>query len=202
VAPEALRDRLMAALDRPARPSSDYDLNPTVDPGPGVLRPAGVLVAVDMTRDGHPRVVLTKRASALRHHPGQVAFPGGKVDPGDDGPVGAALRETREEIGMPRDVVEVLGTLPPHRTVTGFEVTPVLALITRPFAPVPEPGEVDEVFSVPLTHLIDPGAYVIEGRIWRGQRRRYYAVPWGPYYVWGATARILRGLADRMVDRV
>ncbi len=198
MAPEALRDRLMAALDRPARPSSDYDLNPTVDPGPGVLRPAGVLVAVDMTRDGHPRVVLTKRASALRHHPGQVAFPGGKVDPGDDGPVGAALRETHEEIGMPRDVVEVLGTLPPHRTVTGFEVTPVLALITQPFALVPEPGEVDEVFSVPLTHLIDPGAYVIEGRIWRGQRRRYYAVPWGPYYVWGATARILRGLADRM----
>lgn len=202
MAPDALRDRLVAALGRPARPSSDYDLNPTVDPGPGVLRPAGVLVAVDMTRDGVARIVLTKRASALRHHPGQVAFPGGKVDPGDDGPVGAALRETHEEIGMPRDVVEVLGTLPAHRTVTGFEVTPVLALITRPFNPVPEPGEVDEIFSVPLTHLIDPAAYVIEGRIWRGQRRRYYAVPWGPYYVWGATARILRGLADRMADGV
>jgi hypothetical protein len=99
-------------------------------------------------------------------------------------------------------VVEVLGTLPAHRTVTGFEVTPVLALITRPFAPVPEPGEVDEIFTVPLTHLINPAAYVIEGRIWRGQRRRYYAVPWGPYYVWGATARILRGLADRMTDGV
>jgi 8-oxo-dGTP pyrophosphatase MutT (NUDIX family) len=200
VAPEALRNRLLAALDRPARPSSDYDLNPSVDPGPGVLRPAGVLVAVDATRDGAPRVILTKRASALRHHPGQVAFPGGKVDRGDDGPVGAALRESQEEIGLPRDLVEVLGTLPAHRTVTGFEVTPVLALVTRPFIPVPEPGEVDEVFAVPLAHVIDPAAYLIEGRIWRGQRRRYYAVPWGPYYVWGATARILRGLADRMSD--
>ncbi len=198
MAAEGLRNRLVAALGRPARPSSDYDLNPAVDPGPGVLRPAGVLVAVDVSHGGAARVILTKRASALRHHPGQVAFPGGKVDPGDDGPVGAALREAHEEIGLPGNAVEVLGTLPAHRTVTGFEVTPVVALVVRPFAPVPEPGEVDEVFTVPLAHLIDPAAYGIEGRIWRGQRRRYYAVPWGPYYIWGATARILRGLADRM----
>jgi 8-oxo-dGTP pyrophosphatase MutT (NUDIX family) len=197
VTTDALRARLVAALDRPARPSSDYDLNPGADPGAVSWRPAGVLVAVDATGPV-PRVILTKRASALRHHPGQVAFPGGKVDDGDGGPVGAALREASEEIGLPPAAVTVLGELPSHRTVTGFEVTPVLALVTQPFAPRPEPGEVDEVFAVPLSHVADPARYGIQSRLWRGQRRRYYAVPWGPYYIWGATARILRGLADRL----
>ena len=198
VTTDALRARLVVALERPARPSSDYDLNPGVDPGSVAWRPAGVLVAVDATGPGAPRVILTKRASALRHHPGQVAFPGGKVDDGDGGPVGAALREASEEIGLPRTAVEVLGELPSHRTVTGFEVTPVLALVTVPFVARAEPGEVDEVFMVPLDHVANPARYGIQSRLWRGQRRRYYAVPWGPYYIWGATARILRGLADRL----
>ena len=98
-----------------------------------------------------------------------------------------------------REGIEVLGTLPPHETVTGFHVTPVLAWLGTPFEPVPEAGEVAEVFTVPLAHVTDPAAYVIESRHWRGQRRYYYAVPWGPYYIWGATARMLRALADRMV---
>ena len=147
---------------------------------------------------GRAEVVLTKRSSLLRHHPGQIAFPGGKVDATDAGPEAAALREAQEEIGLDPALVTVLGRLPPHETVTGFQVVPILARITAEFTAVPEAGEVAEVFRAPLAHVTDPARYAIEGRRWRGQRRRYFTVPWGPYYIWGATARILRGLADRM----
>ena len=195
-----LRARLLRALEAEAPPSSDYDLVPEWVPAKGArLRHAGVLVAVRETADG-PTVILTKRSSALKHHPGQIAFPGGKVDAGDDGPVGAALREAEEEIALPRDAVEVLGALPPHETVTAFEVTPVLALVTRAFDPVPEAGEVEEVFETPLDHVLNPANYSIQSRRWRGQRRAYFTVPYGPYYIWGATARMLRALADRMAD--
>jgi 8-oxo-dGTP pyrophosphatase MutT (NUDIX family) len=145
-------------------------------------------------------VVLTRRAARLRHHAGQVAFPGGKIDAGDPSAEAAALREAEEEIGLPPDAVEVLGRLAPHETVTGFAVTPVLGVIRRPFDPRPDPGEVAEVFRVPLAHVADPARYRIEVRRLNGQERRYYAVPWGPYYIWGATARILRGLAERMAQ--
>lgn len=191
-------DPLLAALGPSSPGSSDFDLNPEVVlPTGRVLRPAGVLVPVIETPGGF-RVVLTKRSSALRHHPGQIAFPGGKVDPNDADETAAALREAREEIGLHPDNVEVLGKLPGHETVTGFAMTPILARIKAPFDPVPEPGEVAEVFSVPLSHVSDPANFAVESRRWRGQRRYYYAVPYGPYYIWGATARILRGLAGRM----
>jgi 8-oxo-dGTP pyrophosphatase MutT (NUDIX family) len=190
--PASLAERLRRATG-PGDGSSDFDLNPGV-PEPEVrLRPAGVLIAVTPDRG----VLLTKRASHLKHHPGQIAFPGGKVEPGDGDAVGAALREAREEVGLPEAGVEVLGTLPPHRTVTGFLATPVLALVPR-FTPRPEPGEVQEVFEAPLSHLLDPANYAIQSRLWRGTERYYYAVPWGPYYIWGATARMLRVLAERM----
>ncbi len=189
---------LRAALNRAARPSSDYDLNPgIVLPEGRVLRPAAVLVGVTQQAE-QVQVVLTKRASHLRHHPGQIAFPGGRQDPDDPDLVATALREAHEEIGLPADAVEVLGTLPPHETVTGYQVTPILAHITRPFTPKPDPGEVAEVFATPLAHLLDPACFRVERRIWRGTWRNYYVVPWGPYYIWGATARILRGLADRV----
>ena len=190
--------RLRAALTAPSGPSSDYDLNAGIGRPEGrVLRDAGVLVGVSLGPAG-PVVLLTKRASHLKHHPGQIAFPGGKVDPGDDGPVGAALREAQEEVGLPPALVEVLGTLPPHETVTGFSVTPVLGWIRDSFQDIPEAGEVDEVFRVPLAHVADPARYSVQSRRWRGQRRHYYTVPWGPYYIWGATARMLRALADRL----
>ena len=92
----------------------------------------------------------------------------------------------------------MIGCLPAHETVTGFAVTPVLGLIRDDFVPKRDPGEVEEVFTVPLSHVLSSPRYAIEGRMWRGQYRRYYTVPWGPYYIWGATARILRGLAERV----
>lgn len=191
-------DILRRALEADGRPSSDFDLNPSVVLPPGrKLRPAAVLVGV-MDGAGGPEVLLTKRSSRLRHHPGQIAFPGGKQDPGDPTPEAAALREAHEEVGLPMDAVEILGRLPCHETVTSFDVVPILGRIVRDFPPVPELGEVDEVFRVPLSHVADPANFRIESRRWQGQRRYYFTVPYGPYYIWGATARILRGLADRM----
>ncbi len=193
-------DRLQAALARSGQGSSDFDLNPdTVLAERRKLRPAGVLIAV-MLDQPVPRVILTKRSSVLKHHPGQIAFPGGKQDAADRDVIDAALREAGEEIGLPSDLPEVLGVLPEHETVTGFRVTPVLAVVRRGFEIRPEPGEVEEVFSVPLDHLTNPGNYLIESRRWRRVRRYYYTVPYGPYYIWGATARMLCGLAARMQE--
>lgn len=190
---------VIAALAKNSAASSDFDLNPGSLPQGRVLRPAGVLVGL-LAAPGGPRVILTKRASHLKHHPGQIAFPGGKQDPGDADVIAAALREAQEEIGLQPENVQVLGTLPSHETVTAFTVTPVVARVLAPFTPRPEPGEVDEVFEVPLAHLADPARYGVQSRRWRGSLRHYFAVPWGPYYIWGATARILRGLAQRMQD--
>ncbi|MFN4129615.1 MAG: CoA pyrophosphatase [Paracoccaceae bacterium] len=189
--------RLLSAMQRPADASSDFDLNPGMQPPAGrILRPAGVLVPV-WTRPEGARVILTKRASHLKHHPGQIALPGGKVEPQDASVQAAALREAMEEISLAPALVDVIGHLPAHETVTGFSMTPVLGVIRDDFVPIAEAGEVEEVFSVPLSHVLDPAHYVIERRLWMGQWRRYFAVPYGPYYIWGATARILHGLAER-----
>ena len=191
---------LRAALSKPGHGSSDFDLNPDTKLSPDrKLRPAGVLVPITIV-SGAPRLVLTKRSSALKHHPGQIAFPGGKQDDTDADVTAAALREAQEEIGLPRTLPEVIGHLPEHETVTGFRVTPVLAILRQDFEIIPEPGEVEEVFSVPLGHVLNPANYLIESRRWRGERRYYFTVPFGPYYIWGATARMLRGLAARLEE--
>ncbi|WP_323781542.1 CoA pyrophosphatase [Thalassovita sp.] len=193
-------DPVLRALERTSAASSDFDLNPNVVlPEGRKLRAAGVLVGF-VERQGEVRVILTKRASHLKHHPGQIAFPGGKQEESDADVVAAALREAHEEVGLPPEMAQVLGRLPSHETVTSFQMTPVLAKVSPDFSPVPEPGEVEEVFEVPLAHLSNPANFQVQSRRWRGQQRHYFTVPFGPYYIWGATARILRGLAERMTE--
>lgn len=180
--------------------SSDYDLNPEaarmLDPG-RKLAPAAVLVPL-VERGSRVNVILTRRAAGLRRHGGQVAFPGGRVDPGDASIAAAALREAWEEIGLEPDQVELIGRLDPHETVTHFSVTPFVGRVQGPFRPRPDPAEVAEVFEVPLDFLLDPGNLHIHRRQWQGTWRRYYAIPYGPHYIWGATARMLKALADRL----
>jgi 8-oxo-dGTP pyrophosphatase MutT (NUDIX family) len=190
--------RIAAALDLRGAVSTDFDLNPDVHLAEDrVLRPASVLIPLQMV-DGRAELILTKRSARLKHHPGQIAFPGGKQDDTDGSAVAAALREAHEETGLPPELVQVLGELPTHETVTGYVITPILALVRDSFDERPEAGEVDEIFRVPLEHVINPANFRIEARRWQGRRRYYYAVPYGPYYIWGATARILRALAERV----
>ena len=191
---------IVRAAARVRTDSSDFDLNADF-PGPVTdsLRPAAVLLPLVETPRG-VGMILTKRAAALEHHPGQIAFPGGKIDATDADAIAAALREAEEEIGLPRGNVEVLGVLPHHRTITGFSITPVLGRVTGEFEPIAEAGEVDEVFTVPCRFLMQTDNFSVQSRLWQGKRRYYYTIPWGPYYIWGATARILRALAEGGAD--
>ncbi|SMR82558.1 8-oxo-dGTP pyrophosphatase MutT, NUDIX family [Aliiroseovarius halocynthiae] len=190
--------QLRAALSQSGPGSSDFDLTPGVKPLAGrKLRPAGVLMPFIETPKGLD-LVLTQRSSALKHHPGQIAFPGGKRDDADADIRATALREAYEEIGLHPNQVELLGQLPEHETVTGFTVTPVLGLIREEFTPTVDPGEVEEAFRVPFKHVSNLAKFSKQGRYWQGQMRWYDTVPLGPYYIWGATARMLRGLAERL----
>ncbi len=190
-------DRIAAALRAPAGATSDFDLNPGARPPARPLRPASVLVPL-VARDGALNLILTRRAVRLKHHPGQIAFPGGKQDPRDADARAAALREAREEIGLAPREVEVLGAFDTHETVTDFLVTPFVGLVAPEFRAVVDASEVAEVFEVPLGHVLDAGNFQVHGRRWQGGWRRYYVVAFGPYYIWGATARMLRMLADRL----
>lgn len=193
-----LSARLIGAIGRLHQASSDFDLFPATDlPENRTLRPAAVLIAIQSIDSG-PHVILTERASTLKHHAGQVAFPGGKRDQGDASLEETALREADEEIGLRPKNVQILGRMPSHETVTGFMVTPVIGIVRDTFIPKPDHNEVAEVFLAPLTHVTNVTHFSVQSRHWRNQRRGYYTVPYGPYYIWGATARILRTLAEGM----
>jgi len=160
------------------------------------LRPAAVLLPVVDRPDGLS-VLLTLRASDLRAHAGQVAFPGGKIDAGET-PCEAALREAQEEIGLEAQFIDPLGWLDPYFTGTGFRVAPLLALVEPSFALTINKLEVDEVFETPFAFLMDAANHRLEEREWQGRRRRYYAMPHEGRYIWGATAGILRNLYEKL----
>mgnify|MGYP000979727724 CR=1 FL=1 len=143
-------------------------------------------------------ILLTQRTADLPSHAGQIAFPGGKVDPEDDGPLGAALREASEEIGLDPALVEPLGFLDPYRTVTGFAVTPVLALVSPEFHLTLNTREVADAFEVPFAFLMDANNHEMHTRVYRGHERKYYAMPYGERYIWGATAGILVNMHRRL----
>lgn len=192
-------DRLRFALGTPtiAGMTGDYDLHP--DPAriiPGDLTPAAVLIAV--TREAEPQLLLTRRSADLRRHPGQIAFPGGRVDPDDADAVAAALREAEEEVALARHEVEVLGQLDTYETGTGYAITPVVGLVPAGLALIPQASEVAAIFHVPFAHVIDPANHEIRNGVWQGQTRRVYVIHHGAHEIWGATAGILVNLARRL----
>ena len=158
------------------------------------LTPASVLFPIVLRQSG-PSVLLTQRTAHLKDHPGQISFPGGRVEPADDSPAATALREAQEEIGLAARHVEILGYLPEYRTGTGFRVTPVVAVVKPPFDLRPEPGEVAEIFEVPFSFLMDSANHQQHSQHYRGKLRHYFAMPYGEYFIWGATAGIIVTLA-------
>lgn len=202
--PAELRDWISRHLDpfdavAPSRePRSDFDLNPMMNQGqPIQVRPAAVLVPLVERREGLS-VLLTRRSDTLRSHTGQVAFPGGRLDPGET-VWEAALREAEEEVGLSRAHVELAGLSTPYRTGTGFLVTPVVGFVPPDLPLTPNPDEVAEVFETPFGFLMDPANY--EPQYYDlpdGQRRHFYAMMWENQRIWGATAGMLRALYDRL----
>ncbi|MEL6478839.1 MAG: CoA pyrophosphatase [Pseudomonadota bacterium] len=165
---------------------------------PGAPRPAAVLCGL-VQRPAGVQVILTRRAAHLKQHAGQISFPGGKLDAADPSAEAAALREAEEEVGLDGAHLRLLGRLDDYLTGTAFRVAPFVAEIDPRWRPDPDPQEVAEVFETPLAFLMDPANRVQHFYEKDGLRRDYWAMPWGDYYIWGATAGMLKGLSDRIV---
>ena len=167
------------------------DLEKQTEAARQVLKPAAVLLLIVNQPPG-PTVLLTQRTTHLSAHAGQIAFPGGSCDAEDCTPENTALREAREEVGIAAERIQLLGRLPEYRTVTGFEVTPVVGWAEPPMAYVPDPHEVADVFEVPLDFLLDVRNHRYESAFVRGRVRHYWAMPYGERFIWGATAGMLK----------
>jgi len=187
----AQRDWLAERLARPA-PATAQNLSDGFRlPGrEGTPTPAAVLVPL-VNRPQGLQVLLTQRSAHLPDHPGQISFPGGRVEPDDVSLAAAALREATEEVGLPQAQVDVLGQLAEYETVTGYRVTPVVGWVEPPFTLVTDPVEVADVFEVPLVFLLDPANQQRHFRMLGTRRRDYWAIPFGERYIWGATAAML-----------
>lgn len=197
---EAGLDRAPPGPDAPvSNPRGDHDLEPAgfaLAPA-APHRRAAVLVPVRPGADGLA-VLLTERAAHLRDHSGQIAFPGGKIDPADPTPADAALREAEEEIGLNRQAVRLLGYLDPYLSATGFLIVPVVGLVERGAPLRLDPAEVADAFEVPLDFLMDPSRHHVRARPWQGRTRHTYAIPFGERLIWGVTAGIVHNLYERL----
>jgi len=190
---------LQVTPEFPAKPTrGDYDFNPEFRPPPGdrKLTPAAVLVPI-VARD-EPAILFTQRTEHLTRHAGQVSFPGGRMDEGDASPLATALRETHEETGITANHVSILGFMEGYETGTGFAILPVVGALSPGFTLMPNPAEVQHIFEVPLSFLLDPKNRERHAREWQGRKREFYAFNYGPHYIWGATAAILVNFADRL----
>lgn len=193
---ERLRDPARRGVEELA---GDHDFKSDwIDPNPErVLRDAAVLVPI-VDRPAGLSVVLTKRADHLNSHAGQVSFPGGRAEDHDGSLEETALRETEEEIGLGREFVTLKGSLDRYETGTGFSIHPVVGFVREGFDLTVDSGEVAEVFEVPLDFLMDPKNHLRHSAVWKGKRREYFAMPYGEYYIWGATAGMLVNLYKRV----
>jgi len=174
----------------------DWDFEHGVERIARELTPAAVLIPI--IDRAEPTVLLTRRTDTLRRHAGQVAFPGGRIDPEDAGPVEAALREAHEEVALPPAQVEVIGTTDAYETGTGYRITPVVGVVPPDLPLVPCEAEVAAVFEAPLAHLLDPANHQLREAEWQGRMRHYYAIEWETHFIWGATAGIIVNLSHRL----
>lgn len=177
----------------------DHRLNPDLAPlfVHDRLRDAAVLIPV-VDHGGEASVILTKRAEKLRSHSGQIAFPGGRLDPTDPTPEDAALRETEEEIGLTADYIEIVGRIPDYVSGSGFRIVPVLSVVRPGFLLTLNQDEVDDAFEVPLGFLMNPANHNRESRVWQDKERFFYTMPFDDRYIWGVTAGIIRTLYERL----
>lgn len=186
----------MARCERIIR--GDNDLNPQMSM-PTETKAAAVLVPL-VLREEEITVLLTQRTNHLKAHAGQVSFPGGRVEKTDDSREAAALRETEEEIGVTRELIELIGHLDIYMTRTGYEITPVVGFVRPPFQVTPDPFEVAEVFEVPLNFLIAPANHQLMAREDKGSKRQFYAIQYQERYIWGATAGMLVNLSELLAN--
>jgi len=178
----------------------DHSLTPGTEPPARPLTAAAVLVPL-VRREAELTVMLTERTATLSDHAGQVAFPGGRIEPSDADAVHAALREAEEEVGLPGDHVSVIGRLDTYITGTGFEIAPVVGMVRVPYPLKVDPAEVADVFEVPLAFVLDPANHERHSREVRGRVRAFYVLPYPGRYIWGATAGMLVNLAEVLGGR-
>ncbi len=191
-----LREALLTSGGLAKAWRGDWDMGGETPDSSRILMPAAVLIAV--TDEPEPQLLLTKRPMTMTRHAGQIALPGGRVDPGDDSPTAAALREAEEEVALQRCHVEVLGALDPYETGTGFSILPIVGIVPPGLDLVPHAREVAEIFYVPFAHVIDPANHELRGGEWQGRARKFYVIRHGDREIWGATAAILVNLSHRL----
>lgn len=192
-------DRFLMAFapGTPMAETGDHMLDLNRPEPPTALKPAAVLIPI-LPRPNGATVLLTQRTTTLSSHAGQIAFPGGRADLADATVLSTALREAREEVGLVPDRVHVLGKMNPYKTGSGYDITPVLGLVRLPAEFIPSPDEVDEIFEVPLSFLMEGANYQRLEREWKGAKRQTYAIPYQTHYIWGVTAGILRTLFETL----